>query len=390
MTTVRHFAIAAAIAVGVLGIGAQAQTAYSAAGSQPCVGLRWDDYPSAVSFNVYRTQSGTSFTKINSAPVTTPKYVDCTVAAEQTYRYVVTAVVASGAESSYSSQTSLPLPFYEAEAVVMTATATRTEGLTGSNFIASRARYRNPRSELLPLDASLTVFFSGGSNHLSVSADQDLTGLDDAQTLAAYTSARGESAQFADSAMASTVGLGAPLWLRVTQHDWSSVLGWRISASARATAQRLYRSLNSGQGYQLLANLDSSTETFVDSTVAPGQTYFYVVTAVAGLAESGFSNEVMTVAQSAIAAPRWLVVTASPIGATLIWRHSETTGISSQIVYRSSTTGGPYEFLQQLDSSVQTTRDLTALPGHTYFYVLAAFRGSTASSYSNEVKTVIP
>jgi fibronectin type 3 domain-containing protein len=78
--------------------------------------------------------------------------------------------------------------------------------------------------------------------------------------------------------------------VQVTTH--SATLSWGRSTSVVA-GYRVYRSLQSGTGYALLtSNLVPGTS-FVDTTVARGQTYFYVVTAVdAQWNQSAFSNEV--------------------------------------------------------------------------------------------------
>jgi hypothetical protein len=64
-----------------------------------------------VGYNVYRgTVSGGPYTQINTALDTTTSDTDTTVAAGQTYYYVVTAVDSSGLESGYSNQTSAVIP----------------------------------------------------------------------------------------------------------------------------------------------------------------------------------------------------------------------------------------------------------------------------------------
>lgn len=73
-------------------------------------------------------------------------------------------------------------------------------------------------------------------------------------------------------------------------------LVWDPTTTVPIAGYRVYRSAQSGTGYILMnASLITGT-TFVDSTVAPGQTYFYVATAVdsAGV-ESIFSNEITVV-----------------------------------------------------------------------------------------------
>src|SRR2546425_561382 len=83
--------------------------ALSASGVQPIPlarTLSWNPSPSAaVSYNVYRgTQSGGSYQKLNSSPVSTTTYTDNSVLAGQTYFYVVTAVDSRNMERPHKSK----------------------------------------------------------------------------------------------------------------------------------------------------------------------------------------------------------------------------------------------------------------------------------------------
>jgi cellulose 1,4-beta-cellobiosidase len=69
--------------------------------------LSWDASLSYATsgYNVYRSNiSGSSYAKINSAPVPGLSYTDATVASGQTYYYVTTAVDSIGDESGFSNE----------------------------------------------------------------------------------------------------------------------------------------------------------------------------------------------------------------------------------------------------------------------------------------------
>ena len=85
---------------------------------------------------------------------------------------------------------------------------------------------------------------------------------------------------------------GAP----AIQHH--AMLSWTPSSSS-VIGYKVYRGAQSSGPYGLLNSAIVNAETFTDSTVASGQTYFYVVSAVdsAGL-ESTFSNESVAVIPS--------------------------------------------------------------------------------------------
>jgi fibronectin type 3 domain-containing protein len=60
---------------------------------------------------VYRAPKGsTTYARLNSAAISSTKYVDNSVVAGDTYSYAVTAVDTSGVESSYSSTVSVTIP----------------------------------------------------------------------------------------------------------------------------------------------------------------------------------------------------------------------------------------------------------------------------------------
>ncbi|HKW16780.1 MAG TPA: hypothetical protein VJO35_04670 [Terriglobales bacterium] len=70
-------------------------------------------------------------------------------------------------------------------------------------------------------------------------------------------------------------------------------LSWGASTTAGVT-YNLYRSDSSGSGYALVASA-LTTLSYSDTTVASGTTYYYVVTAFDGGAESSYSNQATAV-----------------------------------------------------------------------------------------------
>ena len=70
-------------------------------------------------------------------------------------------------------------------------------------------------------------------------------------------------------------------------------LSWNVSADA--VGYNVYRGTVSGGPYTMINTSLDSTTTYTDSTVASGQTYYYVTTAVNGSQESGYSNQATAV-----------------------------------------------------------------------------------------------
>jgi fibronectin type 3 domain-containing protein len=76
------------------------------------VTLTWNPSPSSViGYDVYRsTQSGISYTLLNSGPVSTTSFTDSTVTKGQTYFYVVTAVDSALVQSGFSNEVFVTIP----------------------------------------------------------------------------------------------------------------------------------------------------------------------------------------------------------------------------------------------------------------------------------------
>ena len=75
--------------------------------------LSWNASTSSgiAGYCVYRAPKGsTTYARLNSAAISSTKYVDNSVVAGDTYSYAVTAVDTSGVESSYSSKVSVTIP----------------------------------------------------------------------------------------------------------------------------------------------------------------------------------------------------------------------------------------------------------------------------------------
>lgn len=79
----------------------------------------------------------------------------------------------------------------------------------------------------------------------------------------------------------------------------SVTLKWQAPVTGPAPDHyRVYRSLVSGSGYQIMGSVPATSLSFVNGSnpngtpLVEGQQYCYVVTSVAGTAESGNSNEV--------------------------------------------------------------------------------------------------
>lgn len=78
----------------------------------------------------------------------------------------------------------------------------------------------------------------------------------------------------------------------LTVAGYSASLSWTASSSSSVVGYNIYRSNVSRSGYAKINSTTVSGTTYTDTTVASGQTYYYVTTAVASSGvESAYSNE---------------------------------------------------------------------------------------------------
>ncbi len=166
----------------------------------------------------------------------------------------------------------------------------------------------------------------------------------------------------------------------------SSVSGPSVSltctpptAGITAASFDFYRSTTSGGSYTLLGN--SSTCSYLDTTVSYSTTYYYVATALDSSGDqSGYSNEAPTTVGSNPVpnAPTSLSVTAlAAKSVSLAWVAPASGAIpNSYNVYRSTSSGSGYVIVGT--STTASYVDSTVAYGNTYYYVATAVNTSSS------------
>ena len=173
-----------------------------------------------------------------------------------------------------------------------------------------------------------------------------------------------------------------PTDLAAAAGNTTVTLTW--SGAAGAAEYQIKRSLTSGSGYVSIAtNIGNANVTYLDTGLANGMTYYYVVTAVSAGGESDPSNE--TVGQPS-PAPTDLVAVAGFGQVGLTW--SDFVGALSYSVKRASTSRGPYTAIASgLVTTTYTDTPLAA--GSIYYYVVSALLpGEVESGNSTEAVAV--
>ena len=171
----------------------------------------------------------------------------------------------------------------------------------------------------------------------------------------------------------------APTNLTATAGNQQASLTW--TASSGATSYYVKRGTASGGPYTTVGSPAGTT--YADTKLTNGTAYYYVVTAVDAMGESGNSNQATatpTAAPAAPAPPLNLTATGGNQHVSLAWTAS--TGATSYNGKRAATTGGPYTTVASPAGTSYT--DTTVTNGTPYYYVVTAVNAAGQSGNSNQ------
>ena len=180
------------------------------------------------------------------------------------------------------------------------------------------------------------------------------------------------------------VNLAPPASLTAAAANAQVSLSW--PASTGANGYHVKRSTASAGPYVGVAC--PAGLSYVDTGVANGTTYFYVVSAsytggpdAGGESANSISASATPQSSSPPAVPTGLAATPGDTQVALAWNASS--GASSYNVKRATTSGGPYTTVASPTSTTFTNTGLTN--GTTYFYVVTAVNSSGESGASSQV-----
>lgn len=140
----------------------------------------------------------------------------------------------------------------------------------------------------------------------------------------------------------------------------------------------VYRAEVTGGPYALAGTTLASP--FIDSGLEDNHTYFYVVRAQYGGAESSDSIEVSPTTSSA---PSGCSASGGNAQITVSW--GAVAGATGYRVVRSATQGGTYQSVATPNGTTYSYTDTGLQVGTTYYYVVVATEGAYATGYSAEV-----
>ncbi len=156
-------------------------------------------------------------------------------------------------------------------------------------------------------------------------------------------------------------------------------------------AYYIYRSTSPGQE-QYYDKVNGTQLTYVDSSVTSGTIYFYVITAVNPVGQSGFSNEASAepVVVTAPSPPTNLTALPETNGIYLTFNPPLSNGgskITEYIIYKGTTPGSEQPYVT-LSPNVTSYLDTNVVPGQTYIYFVVAVNSAGSSNPSATVTVV--
>src|ERR1051326_688132 len=161
-------------------------------------------------------------------------------------------------------------------------------------------------------------------------------------------------------------------------------LAW-VDNSTNETSFRIERKTGSGGTYSEIASVSQNVNTFSDTTVSGGTTYFYRVRARNAVGDSAYLTEqsITTPSATAPAAPSALLLSSpSPTQVNLSW----TDNASDEVTFRieRKIAGGTYAEIASTAANVTTYSDTSVLANTSYFYRVKARNANGDSAYTPE------
>ncbi|MHB8512297.1 MAG: RCC1 domain-containing protein [Actinomycetota bacterium] len=334
-------------------------------------------------YNIYRSTSSGTETLLTQA--TSTSYQDTGLTNGTTYYYKVSAVNGVGEGSLSNEASAMPATLPGAPSG-LSATSGNTQATlhwsapssNGGAAITNYNIYRStsPGAEtLLTQVGNVTSYTDSGLNN----------GAKYYYTVSAVNIV-GEGPQSAETSVIPATVPSAPQSLSATPGNTTIGLSWAAPASnggSAITNYNIYRGTTSG-GETLLTQVGNVTS-FDDTGLTNGTKYYYTVTALNVVGESGQSHEAYSTPFTIPGAPRNLSASPGDTQVSLSWAPPASDGgatITSYNIYRSTSSGAEI-FVAQV-ASVTTYTDTGLTNGTTYYYEVTAQNAAGEGAISNE------
>jgi fibronectin type 3 domain-containing protein len=281
-----------------------APTGLSASGGANQATISWSAVSGATSYNLYRsTTSGvTTSTGTKIAGVTSP-YVNTGLSAGATYYYIVTAVNSVGeslASAEASATTNAPPPAVPVAPTGVSATGGANQVSVSWSAVSGAASYN------LYWSTTSGVTTATGTKISAVTSPYVQTGLTAGTAYYYVVTAVNVSGESPSSAQATATTNAPPVVIPaapagVTATGGTNQVSISWSAVPAASSYNVYYSTTSGVTTSTGTKIAGVTSPYVNTGLAVGTTYYYIVTAVNSAGESAASAQAS--ATTAVAPP---------------------------------------------------------------------------------------
>ncbi|MGI0088651.1 MAG: fibronectin type III domain-containing protein, partial [Nitrosotalea sp.] len=347
-------------------------------------------------YKIERSTDGTTWSTVQSNTGTTATtYSDTGLTASTAYTYRVSAINSVGT-SSPSSTSSATTSAGGTTQLSLTVNSVDLSGtpITGMSTALRYANGTTVQEAYTPVTFTVTSgvayvvhvrdYLNNVFNHWSNGNTSSYYPITPTQsvTLTAYYSTNGST----------TTVPSAPQNLQATAGNAQVSLSWTAPSSnggSTVTNYKIYRSTSSGT--ETLLATTGNVNSYTDTTVTNGQTYYYKVSAVNSVGESLQSNEASVMPSgssiTAPSSPTGLAATAGNTQVSLSWTAPANNGgsaITGYNVYRGTTSGGESSTPVATGITSTTYTDTGLTNGQAYYYTVSAANSVGTSSPSNE------
>jgi fibronectin type 3 domain-containing protein len=339
--------------------------------------LTWTAPAGATGYQIFRQVAEGSATLLATLGSGVTSYVDSGLTAGTTYQYTLTAsnVGGTGGSASAGAPTMCLAPASttaKAASGQITLTWASVEGASSYDVYRGTIAGGESATPIAP-GISGTSYIDPGLSAGTIYY----------YVVRAVNSAGTSAASSESSAQLPYILPTAPS-LSIATGVGQIVLTW--SGGANAQSYNIYRASQVGAEAAGLLASGVTENSYSDSSVQAGATYYYIVTSVNTVGESSFSNEVHATASIVTPpAPSGLIATVAGNRVTLSWNGVDTA--MSYLVYRGTSAGG--ESATPFTVSGTSYIDESVVAGKTYFYEVAAVNLAGGSDLSNEASATI-
>jgi fibronectin type 3 domain-containing protein len=342
------------------------------------VTLNWTASTSAISYSIYRNTDGsTTYTLVNSTTQTT--FTDTNVVNGTKYYYVVTASNGSCSSANSTQVSVTPNCIPPSAPTNVTATAGNNQVTLSWTAPAGAISYKVYRGTSSGGESSTPLASPTTTNYVDTGAANG-TRYYYVVTASNGSCSSGNSAEVSATPVCTPPSV--PSALIATAGDGQVSLSWGASTPT-PTSYTVQRKTGAGGTYATIAT--PTVNSYSDTGLANGTTYYYQVSAYNGTCSSAYSAEapatpVAACNQGAPGTPTATITTSTQV--KLDWTAASPVPTGGYDIGRSLSSGSGYTNVGHVGNTTLTFTDAdsTLAIGTTYYYEITANGSCTATS----------